>query len=65
MPFKEIIAVYSENHMTPTNTLCEQNAECRMLKRVVYVSGFKAYFQEKEQKLSEGEQQLHSRLSGD
>jgi hypothetical protein len=25
--FKEIIAVYSENHIKPTNRLCGQNAE--------------------------------------
>jgi hypothetical protein len=25
--FKEIIAVYSENHTKPINTLCRQNAE--------------------------------------
>jgi hypothetical protein len=23
LPFKEIIAAYSENHLKPTNTLCE------------------------------------------
>jgi hypothetical protein len=27
MQFKEIIAIYSENHMKHTNTLCRQNAE--------------------------------------
>jgi hypothetical protein len=27
MLFKEIIAVYSENHTKHLNTLCEQNAE--------------------------------------
>jgi hypothetical protein len=27
MVFKEMITVYSENHMEPTNTLCGQNAE--------------------------------------
>jgi hypothetical protein len=27
MLFKEIIAVYSENHMKPINALCVQNAE--------------------------------------
>jgi hypothetical protein len=26
MLFKEIISVYSENHMKPTNTLCKQDA---------------------------------------
>jgi hypothetical protein len=27
IPFVEEIAVYSENHKKPMNTLCEQNAE--------------------------------------
>jgi hypothetical protein len=27
MLFKEIIAIYCENHMEHTNTLCGQNAE--------------------------------------
>jgi hypothetical protein len=27
MLFKQMISVYSENHMKPINTLCEQNAE--------------------------------------
>jgi hypothetical protein len=27
MVFREIIAVYSENHMKPTGTICEQNSE--------------------------------------
>jgi hypothetical protein len=27
IPFREIIAVYSENYMKPTNKLCGQNAE--------------------------------------
>jgi hypothetical protein len=27
MLFKEVIAVYSENHIKPVNTLCRQNAE--------------------------------------
>jgi hypothetical protein len=27
MLFKEIITVYSENHMKPINTLCGQNVE--------------------------------------
>jgi hypothetical protein len=30
--FKEIIAVYSENHMKPINTLCGQNAELLIVK---------------------------------
>jgi hypothetical protein len=28
MLFRETVAVYSENHMEHTNTLCGQNAEC-------------------------------------
>jgi hypothetical protein len=27
MLFREIIAIYSENHMKPINTLCGQNVE--------------------------------------
>jgi hypothetical protein len=32
MLFKEIIAVYSENHVKPINTLCEQNSELLIVK---------------------------------
>jgi hypothetical protein len=32
MLFKEIIAVYSENHTKPINTLCGQNIELLNLK---------------------------------
>jgi hypothetical protein len=32
MLFKEIIAVYSENHMEPINTLCGQIAELLIVK---------------------------------
>jgi hypothetical protein len=32
MLFREIIAVYSENHMKPINTLCGQNAEILIIK---------------------------------
>jgi hypothetical protein len=32
MLFKEIIAVYSENHMKPINTLCGKNAELLIVK---------------------------------
>jgi hypothetical protein len=28
MQFKEVICVYSENHMKHVNALCEQNTEC-------------------------------------
>jgi hypothetical protein len=37
MLFREPSAVYCENHMEHTNTLCGQNAEFSMLKRVVYI----------------------------
>jgi hypothetical protein len=30
--FKEIIAVYSENHTKPANTLCGENAEFMIVK---------------------------------
>jgi hypothetical protein len=30
--FKEIIAVYSENHMKPIDTLCGQNTELLIVK---------------------------------
>jgi hypothetical protein len=30
--FREIIAVYSENHTKPINTLCGQNAELCIIK---------------------------------
>jgi hypothetical protein len=32
MLFKEIIPVYSENHMKPINTLCGQNTELLIVK---------------------------------
>jgi hypothetical protein len=32
MLFREKIAVYSENHMKPINTLCGQNAELQIVK---------------------------------
>jgi hypothetical protein len=32
MLFKKIIAVYSENHMKPINTLCGQNTELLIIK---------------------------------
>jgi hypothetical protein len=32
MLFKEIIAVYSENHTKPINTLCGQNADLLIIK---------------------------------
>jgi hypothetical protein len=32
MLFREIIAVYSENHMKPINTLCGKNAELLTVK---------------------------------
>jgi hypothetical protein len=32
MLFREIIAVYSENHTRPINTLCGQNAELLIVK---------------------------------
>jgi hypothetical protein len=35
MLLREIIAVYSENHMKPLNTLCPQSTELLMLKHVV------------------------------
>jgi hypothetical protein len=34
--FREIIAVYCENHREHTNTLCEQNAGLLVLKQVVH-----------------------------
>jgi hypothetical protein len=37
MPPKESIAVYSDNHTKPINTLCGQNAEILFLKHVVRV----------------------------
>jgi hypothetical protein len=37
MLFREISDVYCENHTKHTNTLCGQNAEFSMLKRVVYI----------------------------
>jgi hypothetical protein len=36
MPFKETIAVYSENHTKPINTLCE-NAELLNVKAKWYI----------------------------
>jgi hypothetical protein len=43
MSFRETVAVCCENHKEYTNTLCGQNAEFSMLKRVVYSDhwGFK------------------------
>jgi hypothetical protein len=35
MLFREIIAVYCENHTEHTNTLCGKNIEFIMLKQVV------------------------------
>jgi hypothetical protein len=32
MLFNKIIAVFSENHIKPTNTLCGQNAELLIVK---------------------------------
>jgi hypothetical protein len=32
MLFKEILAVYTRNHMKPTNTLCGQNEELLIVK---------------------------------
>jgi hypothetical protein len=32
MLFNEIIAVYSESHIKPINTLCEQSAELQNIK---------------------------------
>jgi hypothetical protein len=32
--FREITAVYSENHMNPTKTLCGQNTELLIVKAV-------------------------------
>jgi hypothetical protein len=37
MLFREIIAVYCENHTEHINTLCGQNAESLMLTQVVYI----------------------------
>jgi hypothetical protein len=36
MLFEETVAVYCENHMEHTNTLCGQNAELLMLNHVVF-----------------------------
>jgi hypothetical protein len=36
MPFSEKIAVYSENHTKPIDTLYGQNAELLIFKQVVY-----------------------------
>jgi hypothetical protein len=38
MLLKEIIAVYCENHMEHTDTLCGQIAVFSMLKRVVHIA---------------------------
>jgi hypothetical protein len=35
--FREIIAVYPENHTKHTNTLCRQSAELLILKYVVHI----------------------------
>jgi hypothetical protein len=32
MLFREVTAVYSENHVKPINTHCEQNAELLIIK---------------------------------
>jgi hypothetical protein len=40
MLFKEIIAVYSENHTKPLNTLCGQNAELLV---IIKVGGIYSY----------------------
>jgi hypothetical protein len=40
MMFKEIIAVYCENHTKPKNTLCGQN-EVLLVVKVVVALGFK------------------------
>jgi hypothetical protein len=37
MLFGETVAVYFEKHTQHTNTLCGQNAEFGMLKRVVHI----------------------------
>jgi hypothetical protein len=37
MLFRETIIVYYDNHMKHINTLCGQNAEFHMLKRVTHV----------------------------
>jgi hypothetical protein len=34
MLFREIIAVYSENHTKPINTFCEQNAELKQVNHI-------------------------------
>jgi hypothetical protein len=41
--FREMVAVYCESHTKHTNTLCGQNAEFYLLKRVVHTEplGFK------------------------
>jgi hypothetical protein len=37
MLFGETAAVYCENHMEHTDTLCGQNVEFRMLQQVVHI----------------------------
>jgi hypothetical protein len=37
MLFRETVAVYCENHMEHTDTLCWQNAEFGVLKQVVHI----------------------------
>jgi hypothetical protein len=37
MLFREIIAVYCENHTEHINTLCGQNAQFTCVKKVVYI----------------------------
>jgi hypothetical protein len=37
MLFREAVAVYCENHMEHTNTLCGENAEFNMLKQAVHI----------------------------
>ena len=37
MLYREIIAVFSENHTKNINTLCGQNVECVNVKLVVHI----------------------------
>jgi hypothetical protein len=39
MLFKEVMAIYTENHMIPANTLCGYSAELYVVK-VSYTLGF-------------------------
>jgi hypothetical protein len=36
MLFREIMAVYTKNHIKPMDTLCGQNSELQMLKQNLY-----------------------------